>query len=298
MPGDWKYVSPVEARKFHGDAPVTMNFMGFDGDALATLGIKLKHGTGFTGNLAADSAGVLINEKAALLLGGESIIGNRINVAYEGDEFTFRVEGIVQNFNFESLYEDIKPLVIGSWKNGIAQLDYIVMDTRNSPADVVDHATEVHKRFAPNGAIEYNFLDDQWNRYYKDDTNREAIFTASATLAIFIACLGLFGLASFATSLRVKEFGIRKVLGASRQHLVFLISREFIVLVLIGFAVASPTAFWLMNKWLSTFAYNSGISIALFLLAGMSVLVLALLIVGFRSLNAARQNPIVSLRNE
>ena len=297
VPGEWKNIESVGVTKLAGETPVDMNFMGFDPDALATLGISLKTGEGFTGNDQVDSLQVLINEKAAAVLGGESIIGQRIKINTGDGEFTFQVKGIVEDFNFESLYQEIGPMIIGSWNNGVTYIDYFVLNTIGDPAKVVAHADAVHAKFAPEGTIEYNFLDQQWERYYKDDMKRGAVFAFSAGLAIFIACLGLFGLASFATSLRIKEFGIRKVLGATERHLMILITREFVVLVLMGFAIASPVAYWLMSKWLSTYAYNAGISFNIFLLTGLAVVLVALITVGYKSLTAARQNPVNALRN-
>lgn len=297
VPGEWKNIESVGVTKLAGETPVDMNFMGFDPDALTTLGISLKTGEGFTGNDQVDSLQVLINEKAASVLGGESIIGQKIKINTGEDELTFQVKGIVEDFNFESLYQEIGPMIIGSWNNGVTYIDYFVLNTIGDPAKVVAHADAVHTKFAPDGTIEYNFLDQQWERYYKDDMKRGAVFAFSAGLAIFIACLGLFGLASFATSLRIKEFGIRKVLGATERHLMILITKEFVVLVFIGFAVASPVAYWLMSKWLSTYAYNAGISLNIFLFTGLTVVAVALITVGYKSLTAARQNPVNALRN-
>ncbi len=297
VPGEWKNIETVAVTQLAGEEPVEMSMMGFDADALSTFDISLKTGEGFTGNDQVDSLQVLINEKAASMLGGEAIVGQKVRVKYGEDEFTFQVKGIVEDFNFESLYQEIGPMVIGSWNNGVTYIDYFVLSTIGDPAKVLAHADAVHRKFAPEGTIEYNFLDQQWERYYKDDVKRGSVFALSAGLAIVIACLGLFGLASFSTSLRVKEFGVRKVLGATDRHLVLLITREFLVLVLTGFAIASPLAYWLMSKWLSTYAYNAGISFNIFLATGITVVVVALLTVGYKSLSAARQNPVNALRN-
>lgn len=298
VPGEWKTLPSVEVTKHAGEDPISMNMMGFDPDALATLGMELIAGEGFTGNDQLDSLQVLVNEKAAALFGGENSIGQHITVKAGSNEVTFRIRGIVQDFNFESLYEEIGPMIIGSWNNGITYIDYFVLDTMGDPARLLAHAEAVHKKFAPEGAIEYNFLDRQWERFYKDDVKRGNVFAISAGLAIFIACLGLLGLASFSTSQRVKEIGIRKVLGATDGQLISLITKEFLQLVLLGFVIAAPVAWWLMDRWLSTYAYNTGISVNLFVFTGLSVLVVALATVGYKSLQAARRNPASALRNE
>ncbi|MEQ9373744.1 MAG: FtsX-like permease family protein [Imperialibacter sp.] len=298
VPGEWKSLPAVSVTKTAGEEPQLMRFMGFDPDALETFDIKLKVGNNFSGNDQLDSLHVLLNEKAAAMLGGEGIVGERIQF-HDGEEsITFQVVGIVENFNFESLYQEIGPMVIGPWNNVIMSIDYFVLNTKGDPSNVLEHASAVHDKFAPEGSIEYNFLDQQWERYYRDDIKRGTVFALAAGLAILIACLGLLGLASFATSLRLKEFGIRKVLGASNQQLVYLISKEFLLLVLIGFALGSPLAYWLMDKWLSSFAYAEGLSISTFVVTGLAVALIALLTVGYKSLQAARRNPTASLRNE
>lgn len=298
VPGEWKSLPAVNVSRNAGEEPTLMRFMGFDPDALTTLGIKLKLGEYFSGNDQLDSLHILLNEKAASMLGGESVVGERVAFTDGDESITYQVIGIVEDFNFESLYQEVGPMVIGPWNNVIMSIDYFVLNTRGDPTAVVEHAAAVHDKFAPEGSIEYNFLDQQWERYYRDDVKRGTVFALAAGLAILIACLGLLGLASFATSLRQKEFGIRKVLGASDQQLVFLISKEFMILVFIGFVLGSPVAYWLMEEWLSSFAYTEGISIATFGLTGLVVAAVALLTVGYKSLRAARQNPVTSLRNE
>ena len=298
VPGEWKSLPSVGATRIAGETPATMKIMGFDPDGLNTLDIKLKTGINFSGNDQVDSLSILLNEKAAATLGGESVLGENVQLWEEDNATTYKVIGIVQDFNFESLYQEISPIIIGAWNNKHTYIDYFVLSTRGEPANVLDHVSAVHDKFAPEGSIEYNFLNQQWERYYKDDVKRGTVFALAAGLAIFIACLGLLGLASFATSLRIKEFGIRKVLGATDQQLVFLISKEFLVLVLLGFALGSPLAYWLMDKWLSSFAYSQGLSVSTFLLTGLLVTLIALLTVGYKSLRAARQNPVTALRNE
>lgn len=297
VPGEWKSLPSMGVSRLAGEEPIHMSYMAFDHEGLSTLGISLNAGESFTGNDQIDSLRVVLNEKAASFLGGEQIVGQKINIRSEGEVVTFQVTGIVEDFNFESLYQEVGPMVIGSWNSGLSYIDYFVLNTRGDPSSVVSHADKVHTQFAPDGIIEYNFLDQQWERYYKDDMKRGTVFAFAAGLAIFIACLGLFGLASFATSVRIKEFGIRKVLGATNGHLIALITREFIILVLIGLVLASPAAYWLMNKWLSSFAYNAGLSINIFLVTALAVIFVALVTVGYKSLQAAKQNPVDALRS-
>ena len=150
----------------------------------------------------------------------------------------------------------------------------------------------------PNHLFEYNFLDKQWDIFYRDDRKRETIFLAVAVMTILIACMGLFGLATYAAEQRIREIGIRKVLGASVSGIVAMLSKDFIKLVLIASVLAIPVAWWLMNNWLSDFAYRTKIYWWVFVAAGALALLVALFTVGLKALKAAITNPVKSLRTE
>jgi putative ABC transport system permease protein len=157
--------------------------------------------------------------------------------------------------------------------------------------------TILHK-IDPNHLFEYNFLDKQWDNFYRDDQKREIIFLVIAGLTILIACLGLFGLATYAAEQRIREIGIRKVLGASVSGIVTMLSKDFIKLVLIASVLAIPVSWWMMNNWLSDFAYRTKIYWWIFVIAGALALFVALFTVGLKALKAAVANPIKSLRTE
>ena len=149
-----------------------------------------------------------------------------------------------------------------------------------------------------NHLFEYHFLDKQWDLFYREDQIRETIFLMVAILAIVIACLGLFGLATYAAEQRIKEIGIRKVLGASVGSIVTMLSKDFLRLVLIAALIAFPVAWWAMNKWLQDFAYRINISWWMFILAGLAAMLIALFTISFQAIKAAIANPVKSLRTE
>jgi putative ABC transport system permease protein len=167
-------------------------------------------------------------------------------------------------------------------------------DARNTIADV----SALWKKFSPDQPIRYTFLDDQFARMYADVVRTGNIFTSFALLAIMIACLGLFALSAFMAEQRRKEIGIRKVLGASVQSINTLLSMDFLKLVLMAILIASPVAWWVMNKWLQNFAYRISVSWWIFATAGFGALLIALLTVSFQSVKAALANPVKSLRSE
>jgi ABC-type antimicrobial peptide transport system permease subunit len=164
--------------------------------------------------------------------------------------------------------------------------------------EVLSGIEENWKATYPEGLFDYNFLDESIASFYKEEKRMSQILTIFAIIAIFISCLGLYGLASFMAAKRTKEVGIRKVLGASVQQIVMLFSKEFVWLVVIAFVLATPLTWYFMHQWLQNFAYQIDLNIGLFLLAGCASLLIALITVSYRSLKTAMANPVESLRNE
>ena len=302
VPGEWKLIASVDVASSIAaseEENINMNYMGYDEDALETFGFELMDGNYFSGNVALDSFSVVLNEKAVKELGLRDPIGRQIKISMRNIEYNPRVIGIVKDFHFESLYEEIGPMVMGFRQNPIQAIDYFTLKTTgNNLRDVVAHATEVHKKFDANNPIEYHFLDEQLDRFYKNDVRRGQIFGLAAGLAILIACLGLFGLASFTAQQRTKEFGIRKVLGASVIQLMVLMSKEYVSLVVVAFLIATPISWYFMGQWLSDFAYRIELQWTIFLLSGFMALFTALITVSYKSSRAATSNPINSLRYE
>jgi putative ABC transport system permease protein len=276
--------------KMKEDAAAGGQFWGIDENYIPTLGMKLVEGRNFSKALATDSQGVIINQKLAKDLGLKNPIGARIT---NGTVFT--IIGVVADFNFESLKDEMNGLCM-ALGNSPTMLS-IKVNSQNMTS-TTQAISNVWKKFSPDQAIRYTFLDEGYANMYADVKRTGNIFTSFAVLAIFIACLGLFGLAAFTTEQRTKEIGIRKVLGASVNGIVQLLSKDFIRLVFVAIVIASPIAWWAMNKWLEDFAYKMEIQWWVFAIAGLAAITIALLTVSFQAIKAAVANPTKSLRSE
>jgi putative ABC transport system permease protein len=285
-----------------------MFFLGVDGQFLKTYEIQLIKGRNFIPGTGADSSAVIINETAAKELKITEPSGQLIEIPSAGFDgsfssldkpFTARVVGIVKDFNFESLREPVGPMVLGSPKNPVQSIDYFT--ARMSPGDAGESLKQMDAilhSIDANHLLEYHFLDKQWELFYRADKIRETIFLIMAILAIAIACLGLFGLTTYAAEQRIKEVGIRKVLGANVGSILSLLSKDFIKLVIIAAIIAIPIAWYFMNKWLQEFAYRISIGWWIFAVAGIVALLIAVFTVSFQAIKAAIANPVTSLRSE
>ncbi len=302
VPGEWKLIATAEVASHPAalkEEDITMHFMGFDEDAVETFDFKLLEGRYYAGNTLTDSLSVVLNEKAVTALGLDEPLGKQIRVTGRGQEYQPRVIGVVKDFHFQSLYEEIGPMVLGFRQNPIQAIDYFALKiSGDNLEETVAHTTAVHEKFDTNNPIEFHFLNEELDRFYKNDERRGEIFGIAAGLAILIACLGLFGLASFTAQQRTKEFGIRKVLGATVSHLVLLMSKEYITLIIIAFIVATPVSWFFMNQWLTDFAYRIDLGWGVFVLSGLVASVTAIITVSYKSSKAATSNPIDSLRYE
>ena len=174
----------------------------------------------------------------------------------------------------------------------------IVKTTGKDAPKAIAAAQKIWKGYVSEFPFEYSFLDDDFNRMYKDDQRAGTLFNVFAIAAILISCLGLFGLATYTAQVKTKEIGIRKVLGASVASIIQLLSKEFIVLVVAAFVIATPVAWYFMSKWLRDFAYRININWWIFLVTGLLAIIIALLTVGFQAIKAAVANPVKSLRTE
>lgn len=205
--------------------------------------------------------------------------------------------GIIQNFNNESLLQAMKPTILTADAN--PKDGYMLIRVKpGASQDVIQGIDKLWDQFYPNRLLKFDWVGDILAKQYASEKKLSQLFTLFSSLSIFLACLGLFGLIVFTAERRTKEIGIRKVLGASVNGIVALLSKEFLVLVLIGFVIASPIAWWIMNKWLQNFAYRIHISWWIFLLAGVVAVLLALITVSFQTIKAAMANPVESLRTE
>jgi len=268
---------------------------------IPTMGMRMVAGRNFSPDFPTDSTAVIINETAAKLLGFKNPLTQKLyrpNGYASNGGFTskeFRIIGVMKDFNFSSMHDKVGPLVLelGEDYGRIAMR----INTQNIPA-LISQVQNKWSSMAPGQPFSYTFLDADFNKIYNADQRTGKLFITFAVFAIFIACLGLFGLVTYAAEQRIKEIGIRKVLGASVQEIVAMISKDFVNLVLIAFLIAFPVAWWMMNKWLQGFAYRIDIGWWVFALAGLLTIAIALVTVSFQAIKAAIANPVKSLRTE
>jgi len=261
-----------------------------DHDFQRMMRLKIKEGRWFnTGN--ADRHNVLLNETAVQLIHlPNPLIGQRF--VHQGD--TGVIIGVVKDFHYRNLHEKIGPMVISAnGGNGF----YIKTRPGNVTA-AITAAQEVWNKFFPDAAFEYTFLDGKYNSLYKKEQQSSVLISLFAGIAILVSALGLLGLAAFAAEQKIKEIGIRKVLGARVRHVVSLLTIDFLKMVVIASMIAFPIAWWAMNKWLQGFAYRISLSWWIFLLAGSTALLIAIITVSTQAIKAAIANPVKSLRSE
>lgn len=265
-----------------------------DYDHLSVLKIELAEGRFFSKDFLSDSTACLVNEAAVKELGWTDPLNQKL-VNYNGDKpYDMQVIGLVEDFNFESFKSKIRPLVIQLTKNA----NNILIRYEGPAKEAVAKVEAEWKKIAANEPFEYAFLDQNFDELFREEQRLSQLFTVMTGIAIFVACLGLLGLASFTAEQRTKEIGIRKVMGATVSSVSTLLSKEFMVLVGISFVVAAGLAWYAMDSWLSTFAYRIELGIGVFLIGGIIAASIAWLTVSFHFIKAARSNPSDSLRYE
>ncbi len=270
-----------------------------DFDYLRTLGLKMQNGRWFDPGLQTDSTVCVINESAAKAFGWPDPVGHSITTFLDPElKFPIRMQivGVVENFHYESLRENIEPMVMGIGRgSGTMALRL----SRNADVEKTMSAVGVlFKASLPAQPFNYRFLDAEFNRLYISERRIGGILGSFAGIAVFIACLGLFGLAAFMAEQRTKEIGIRKVLGASVGSVVSLLSGDFLKLVLVAVIIAAPLAWYFMHHWLADFAYRIELRWWMFVVAGIVAAGIAFLTVAGQAVRAAIANPVRSLRNE
>lgn len=269
--------------------------MNVDTTYFTTYNMKLAAGRFFSKDMPTDTTkSVLVNEAAVRTFGWErpeNAIGKKFG---KGDEARY-VVGVVKDFNFESLHKPVEALLIGYSLRG-SRLS-VKMDMSYAK-EVIKHLEKTWESKVPDVPLQYSFVDESLAKQYGDEKKMEGIFYGFSGLSLLIACFGLFGLSIFIVERKIKEIGVRKVLGASVPGIVTLLSKDFVKLVLIAFLIATPLSWIFMNKWLEDFAYRITIGWWVFVIAGMIALVIALVTVSFRAIRAAVSNPVNSLRSE
>ncbi|SDE14479.1 ABC transporter permease [Niabella drilacis] len=264
-----------------------------DADYIKTMGMQIASGRDFSKELASDTAAVVINEAMVKALGLKDPVGQRITNGWQ----TFTVIGIIKDFNFETMRREVAPLCLTMSRFSASSMIAVKID----PAGVehtIASITAAWKSFAPHQPVRFTFLDERFAGMYADVQRMGMVFSSFAMLSIFIACLGLFALSAFTAEQRIKEIGVRKVLGAGVGNLAVLLSKDFIKLVLIALAVAMPFTWWVMERWLQDFAYRIKVTWWMFLVAGSLVIMVALVTVSFQAIRAAIANPVKALRSE
>lgn len=286
------------------NASRTDRMMQVDNNYFKLLELQLKEGRFFSNQYATDSLGIILNEQAAKDFGLKSPVGARlickepyINSTDGKEQNIFTVIGVIKDFHYQSLHKKIAPLVIiNSNKFGWGSTGISIQGNHFKTTLAAIQKTWTH--FDPKHDFRFSFLDQDIAALYKSEQSQQKIFTIFSLLAIVIACIGLLGLATYSTLQRTKEIGIRKVLGADTQNIIFILSKDFLKLVIIATLIAFPVAWWAMHSWLQDFAYRIDISWWIFLLAGSIATLIAIFTISFQAIKAAVANPVKSLRTE
>jgi len=269
-----------------------------DESFVPTLKLQILEGRNFSKNFT-DSASIILNETAVKQIGWSNPIGKTI--FYPGDQRRFKVIGVVRDFNTESLRNPISSFALFYKTSQAIHVAPAYLAVRIKPGDyqkAIGHIQAKWAEFMPDNPFEYSFLDAEFDSLYRTDQTIGKVFSVFTFLSLTVACLGLLGLAMFTAERRTKEIGIRKVLGASVQNVVTMLSKDFLKLVMIASLIAFPVAWYAMNKWLQDFAYKTDISWWVFAISTGAVCAIALFTISFQSLKAAMTNPVESLRSE
>ncbi|MGA0560333.1 FtsX-like permease family protein [Larkinella sp. VNQ87] len=281
-----------------GKAPdeiMRLNLIAATPDYLETMGIKLKSGRNFNPN-GADSLSVILNEAAVRAMRLKEPLNEELSLVWDPGR-KLRVVGVVGNSIIESPYAPVNPLMLLASRS-VESFVLFRLASNRTTAEALAGIQPIFQKFNPAYPFDYQFVNDEYNRKFKQEELVGKLAGVFAVLAIFIACLGLFGLAASLAEQRTKEIGIRKVLGASVASLWGLLSREFVGLVLIACLLASPLAAYFLNDWLQQFDYRISLTVWVFVASGCLALLIALLTVSFQSIKAALTNPVTSLRSE
>jgi ABC-type antimicrobial peptide transport system permease subunit len=273
---------------------VTMTDSSVDYDYFETLGMEIIQGRSFSEEYATDIENYILNEEALKLTGLESPLGKMFSCWRDEG----KIIGIVKNFHASSLHNEIGPVMFTlSQRHGSHRYVFVKISPNDIPGTLGFLEQKVGE-FAPNSLFEFRFLDDVFDSQYSGDQRRGNIYKYFTFLAIFISCLGLFGMASFTADQRTKEIGIRKVLGASITNILMMISKDFLLLLIVSNIIAWPIAYFLMTNLLNNYAYRTNITAWIFIASGVTAIFVALLTVGIKIVRAAYANPVDSLRYE
>ncbi|MFZ4262597.1 ABC transporter permease [Sphingobacterium sp. HJSM2_6] len=278
----------------HDNREMFTNFMRVDFDYLQTLGIKLLAGRDFDRQMKTDTSSIIINKQMAAQFGGvEEVVGKKI-----GLNGTSTVIGVIDDFNFQDLKNSVEPLTL-SINPKIFAVEYIFVQVQSAHlGETLKEVNRLWKTVNPAASIEPSYLDENTQNLYQSEKRFSNIVITGTSIAIIISSLGLFALALMTINQRIKEIGIRKVLGSSITNIILLLSKDFLLLILLAFLIASPIAWYVMNLWLKDYAYRIHMSIWMFILAGSICFAIAWLTIAWQTMKAAKTNPVNSLRDE
>jgi ABC-type antimicrobial peptide transport system permease subunit len=286
-----------DGMSWHGKVPGTSNdfpMIRVSQGYGKTVGWQIVQGRDFSKDFPSDSAAFVVNESAVKFMGFKHPIGEQV---WFNDGVAFTIIGVVKDFVMESPYAPVRPSMFRllTYNDGMLVMK---LNPNISAHDALDKISAVLKTYDPTQAFRYKFVNEQYAKKFGDEERVGNLATVFAVLAIFISCLGLFGLASFVAERRTKEIGVRKVLGASVFNVWKLLSKDFVVLVLISLLIATPVAYYFMHNWLQNYQYRINLSWWIFIATGVGALMITLITVSFQAIKAAIANPVKSLRTE
>lgn len=268
---------------------ITLNTYPVDGQLIPLMGFRIKEGRNFNHELSSDTSAVILNEAAVKVLGLENPVGADVG-------FGHHVVGVVHDYHWQSLRHEIAPSVFAMTKTGYYQISLRISNA--SASEVMEQVSAKWKELVPEEQIQYHFLDDNFGAILEKEKLFGKAVGFFTVLAIFVSCLGLYGLSAYTTEQRNKEIGIRKVMGASSSQIVLMLNKRFATLVLISVLIATPLAAYLMNKWLEGFAYRANLQASLFAAAIVAAFGVALITVSYHSIRASLTNPVDALKYE
>jgi putative ABC transport system permease protein len=283
---DWPGKDPNGIYYFEG--------MGAGYNFIETMGMQMEAGRSYSEAFRSDSSNIIFNETAIKTMGFKNPIGQ--TVKWFGRNM--QIIGVVKDFHFESLHQPVVPLYIALEQPGNIWDKIMVKIRSTGQKETIASIESLYDKYNPGFPFEFNFLDDAYQKQYDAEKRVSILSGYFAGLAIVISCLGLFGLAAFTAQRRQKEIGIRKIIGASVGSIFIMLSRDFLLLVLLAILIAFPLSWWAMKSWLDSFAYRIHIGVGVFLIAGLSIILITLLTISFQAIKAALANPVKSLRTE
>jgi putative ABC transport system permease protein len=273
-----------------------IDLYGIDYDYIPALGFEIVEGRNFSREVTSDtSQAVIVTQSMASRMNWDNAVGKKFQFGTNEEDPFVEVVGVVKDYHHRSLYDVIEPILF------YLRIDNQIVHIKLQGDNLNETLKEVGsawKNVFPDRPLDYNFLDEEFAEQYRNDQRRGEVFSIFSILTIMIACLGLLGLASFTTEQRTKEIGIRKVVGAKISTIVFMISKDFLVLICISILLAVPVAYYFMDKWLHNFAYQAEIKYTTFILAGLVAIVITLATISFHTIKAAVSNPVNALREE